>query len=86
MTSGFSRLTEHFQKQRRVQVPAHVYRRPLEIRMGCPDKKQNRKIEIDAKGKPGKLQTDNGNEFLNRPFQKYLNDLNIHHLLPKTTI
>ena len=43
-----------------------MYRRPHEIR-------------IFAERKHAKLQTDKGTEFVNRPFQKYLNDLNIHH-------
>ena len=34
---------------------------------------------IFAERKPAKLQTDKGTKCLNRPFQKYLNDLNIHH-------
>ena len=34
---------------------------------------------IFAERKPGKLQTDKGTEFINRPFQKYLNDLNFRH-------
>ena len=34
---------------------------------------------IFAERKPGKLQTDKSTEFLNRPFQKYLNDLNVRH-------
>ena len=34
---------------------------------------------IFAERKPGKLQTDKGNAFLNRPFQKYLNELNVRH-------
>ena len=34
---------------------------------------------IFAERKPGKLQTDKGTEFINRPFQKYLNELNVRH-------
>ena len=34
---------------------------------------------IFAERKPGKLQTDKGAEFLNRQFQKYLDELNVRH-------
>ena len=34
---------------------------------------------IFAERKPGKLETDKGTEFLNRPFQKYLKQVNVRH-------
>ena len=32
-----------------------------------------------AERKPGKLQTDKGTEFINIPFQKFFNELNVRH-------
>ena len=50
-----------------------------------PLKNKTGKLRIDAfetifaERKLGKLQTDKGTEFINKPFKKYLDDLNVLH-------
>ena len=56
--------------------PLHVFVLPLKTKQGQELDKAFQKI-LSTGQKPTKLQTDQGTEFLNRVFQKFLSDSNI---------